>query len=60
MHDARRLSVDCDEPVSAQVDGEYLGELVAADLEGAPDALSVLVPPPRPARPRRLVIRRVR
>ncbi len=45
LHDRAHLTVECDEPVSVQLDGEYLGRVTSADIRYEPDAISVYVPP---------------
>jgi diacylglycerol kinase family enzyme len=47
LHDVRELSVTCREPLSTQLDGEYLGRFSQASLRYLPDAVTVLVPPTR-------------
>ena len=45
LHDRDHLTVECDVPVSVQLDGEYLGRVTSADIRYEPDAISVYVPP---------------
>ena len=45
MHDIDSLQITADEPLAAQVDGEYLGRLEAADVRYRPAAVRVLIPP---------------
>jgi diacylglycerol kinase family enzyme len=45
LHDVGRLDVTCDEPVSAQIDGEFLGRVWSAELRYEPEAITAFVPP---------------
>jgi diacylglycerol kinase family enzyme len=42
VRDQRRIAIRCAEPMPAQADGEYLGEVSMADIESVDDALRVL------------------
>ena len=42
VRDQARIAVRCAEPMPAQADGEYLGEITVADIESVPDALRIL------------------
>lgn len=42
VRDQRRIAIRCTEPMPAQADGEYLGEVTLADIESVDDAMRVL------------------
>ena len=47
LHDLAELTVECDQPLAHQLDGEYLGPVSHARIRHLPGALTVLVPPGR-------------
>ena len=42
VRDQSRIAIRCAEPMPAQADGEFLGEVTVADIESVPGALRVL------------------
>jgi diacylglycerol kinase family enzyme len=42
VRNQRRIAIRCAEPMPAQADGEYLGEITGAEIESVPNALRIL------------------
>jgi diacylglycerol kinase family enzyme len=44
LHDRSRFTIDCDQPVAVQIDGEYVGDRERIEVGYEPDAITVIVP----------------
>jgi diacylglycerol kinase family enzyme len=45
IHDCSRFTIECDQPVAVQIDGEYVGDRERIEVGYEPGAIDVFVPP---------------